>query len=75
MDATGAHLDPVDGQAADGDGDLLPALRGVEEAQGGLGGDAHAAGVGEAELPRHHHLAWVGEEGEKRGISAGDGGG
>lgn len=65
MDATGAHFGSVDGQAADGDGHLLPALRGVEEAEGGLGGDAHAAGVREPELPRHHHLAWEEKTGRR----------
>ena len=53
-----AHLGSIEGQTADGDGDLLPPLGGVEEAEGGLGGDAHTAGVGEAQLPWHHHLAW-----------------
>lgn len=52
-----AHLLSIDGQAGDGDGHLLPPLGGVEEAEGGLGGDADAAGVGEPQLLWHHHLA------------------
>ena len=52
-----AHLFSINGQASDSNGDLLPSLTGVEKTQGGLGGDAHTAGMREAQLLWYNHLA------------------
>lgn len=56
-----AHLLSINGQAGDSDGHLLPSLWGVEEAEGGLWGDAYTAGVRETQFFWHHHLAWEGQ--------------
>lgn len=51
-----ANLLSIDGQAGDSDGNLLPPLRRVEEAEGGLRGNANTTGMRKPELLGHHYL-------------------